>query len=760
MSLDQIAPPEQAPMTGQDSLSTQLQGQFQRWCDGRKPQEEKFLVNYADAMRIPLDGDTKETGLSRAQKSKLFVGSTRGKIRSARAKIKDSLFGSGKMPFDTTPSNEKLKSYADVVEEILTFQFKDMGYRGMMGGGVNSLCTYGTATIFGPFEKQKVHTSADLVDDGFGNMRLAEKKFPYPCPYFEHAPTMDVYNDLEASDAQNGMGTFWSSWKRPDEVRGWAALDGYNAEAIEYACTQLGTNSSGEGSDRTTDERANLYRFSRDGRVRVLRYFGLVRRVDLEAWAPEQGNDQTPMEAAPGAEVEQNDEEMVEAVIIMAGGIVIKANRSPYKDGRRPAHRCVYEEVEHEFYGVGIAENNEPHQRVVNAAFRLYIEGKAFALLKTCSIDKSKFEVGEDFKLYPGKQWLMRTGLTPEERKTAIIWHDMLDVTQGWEGVIDLSERFSDDDTGITKYSQGTDSQHLNNTATGISMIMNASSLPMKEVIQNIDEMWIEKQVESLIDWNFENLTAEAVTTLLGEKQGAKWAEILAFGKTSFMNWKATGSSTFMVKEILMQKLQGFMQLALGNPITASLVDARELLEQVWDSGEIGKESPVYDEETLKQKQGGQQIPPEIQEALAKQEELIKKQEEALASRDADTQIKMAEIASRERLESQRMLIADRDSRVKAEQGLANVELTEAKTDLTQAQTVTALAAAQLAPSEHLLDVATAASDAEQARIETEQVDQQIAMDQAAQQAAQQQQAAEPPMPEASAPPAEGQADE
>ncbi len=740
MSLDTITPPEQAPTTGQDSLSTQLQGQFQRWCDGRKPQEEKFLVNYADAMRIPLDGDTKETGLSRAQKSKLFVGSTRGKIRSARAKIKDSLFGSGKMPFDTTPSNEKLKAFADLVEEILTFQFKDMGYRGMLGGGVNSLCTYGTSTIFGPFEKQKTHTSADLVDNGDGlGPRLAERKYPYPCPYFEHAPTMDVYNDLEASDTQNGMGTFWSSWKRPDEVRGWAAMDGYNAEAIEYACTQLGTNSSGEGSDRTTDERANLYRFSRDGRVRVLRYFGLVRRADLEAWAPEQENDQNPMEAAPGGYVEQNDEEMVEAVIIMAGGIVIKASPTPYKEGRRPAYRCVYEEVEHEFYGVGIAENNEPHQRVVNAAFRLYIEGKAFALLKTCSIDKSKFEVSEDFKLYPGKQWLMRSGLTPEERKSAIIWHDMMDVTQGWEGVIELSERFSDDDTGITKYSQGSDSQHLNNTATGISMIMNASSLPMKEVIQNIDEMWIEKHVESLIDWDFENLTAEMVGVLLGEKQAAMWQQVLDFGKTSFMNWKATGSSTFMVKEILMQKLQGFMQLALGNPITASLVDARELLEQVWDSGEIGKESPVYDEETLKQKQGGAQIPPEIQETLSKQEELIKKQEEALASRDADTQIKMAEIASRERLESQRMLIADRDSRVKAEKTLADVELVEAQTDLTQAQTVTELVAAGLAPEQHALNVAMATNDAEQARI-----DQQLTLEQ---------QTAEPA-------PAEGQVDE
>lgn len=719
MLLDQTTPPEGKPATGQDSLSICLQGQFQRYCDARKPQEEKFLVNYADAMRIPLDGETEKTGISKAQKSRLFVGSTRGKIRSARAKIKDSLFGSGKMPFDTMPSNEKLKPYADVVEEILTFQLKEMGYRAMIGGAVNSLCTYGTTTIFGPFERQKMHTSADLMPDEMGQMRLAERKFPYPCPYFEHAPTMDTYNDPEASDTQSGTGVFWSSWKRPDEVRSYAGLDGYNLEAIEYACKALTANSSGEGSDRTTDERANLYRYSRDGRVRVLRYFGLVRRVDLAAWSASATVEQVTAAGQLEAyeDTQDDEDEMVEAIVVMAGGIVIKAFPSPYKEGRRPANRCVYEEVEHEFYGVGIAENNEPHQRVVNAAFRLYIEGKAFALLKTCSIDRSKFEMTEDFKLYPGKKFEMRTGLSPEERKSAIIWHDMIDVTQGWENVIGMSERFSDDDTGITKYSQGTDSQHLNNTATGISMIMNASSLPMKEVIQNIDEMWIEKHIEALVDWNFENMTAEIVGVLLGERQAKVWQEILNFGKTSFMNWKATGSSTFMVKEILMQKLQGFMQLALGNPVTAGMVDARELLEQVWDSGEIGKESPVYDEETLKTKQGPQ-IPPELQETLGKQEELIQKQEQALASRDADVAIKTAEIQSRERvelarleLEKLRLQIQDRDSRVKAEKDLADVELTEAKTDLTQAQTVTELVTASVIPEQQTVDAAGATDD-------------------------------------------------
>lgn len=666
---EQLQPTEQAaaPVVGQDHLSVTLQSRFESWLNSREPQELVFKDAYADAMRIPRDDDTRGTGAAKSQKSKLFVGSTRSKIRSARAKIKDSLFGAGRLPFDTSPTNEQLKSYADTMEAILEYQLKDMGFRGMLGGAVNALCTYGTGVVFGPFERQKEHVTVGMVDGPAGVPVLGENRFAYRAPYYEHGPTMDVYPDPEAADTQSGLGVFWSSWKQAHEIKSWRNAEGYNAEAIDYALTQETRSSTAQGSDATKDLRANVYRFSADGRIRVLRYFGRVDAADLAAWTGEQ----LPEDYAEG--------DTVEAVVIMAGGVVVKADRSPYKHGRRPALRAVYEEAEHEFWGVGIAENNDPHQRVVNAAFRLYIEGKAFALLKTFSADASKFEAGEDFKFFPGKRFKLKPGLTPEERKTALLWHDVQDVTQGWEHVIAMSERFSDDDTGITKYSQGTDANHLNRTATGISMIMNASSLPMKEVIQNIDEMWIEPIIEGLVDWNMQHLDPEAVRVLLGEQHAQRWAEIQAFGKTSFMAWKATGSATFMTKEILMQKLQGFLQLCLASPLTADKVDVRELLEQVWDSAEVGRESPVLDEETLKQRQAGGGIPPEVAQALEKQEQLIQRLEEQLKDRA---------------VEAARVAILDRDSRVRAEKELAGVELTEAQRDKIQAEVLEIVARA------------------------------------------------------------------
>jgi hypothetical protein len=263
--------------------------------------------------------------------------------------------------------------------------------------------------------------------------------------------------------------------------------------------------------------------------------------------------------------------------------------------------------------------------------------------------------------------------------------------------------KFSDDDTGVTKYTQGTDADHLNKTATGISMIMNAGSLPMKEVIQNIDEMWIEQAIEALVDWNMQHLEPEAVRVLLGDEHAQRWAEIQQFGKTTFMAWKATGSSTFMTKEILMQKLQGFLQLCLASPLTADKVDVRELLEQVWEAGEVGRESPVLDDETIKQRQAAQQggqIPPQIQDALAKQEKLIQQLEAKLQDR-----------TEKQALDAARLEIADRDSRVNAEAKLAGVELTEAS-DQIQAQVLAILRGAMAQVSPQLAQAAAVLDDA------------------------------------------------
>jgi hypothetical protein len=90
------------------------------WEKARKPQELKMLECYQDVMRIPREDDTKGTGAAKAKKAK-GSSSARPATRCAQPGRRSTTpcSATGKMPFDTTPTNEKLAPYADAVEKIL-----------------------------------------------------------------------------------------------------------------------------------------------------------------------------------------------------------------------------------------------------------------------------------------------------------------------------------------------------------------------------------------------------------------------------------------------------------------------------------------------------------------------------------------------------------------------------------------------------------------------------------------------------------------
>jgi len=609
------------PLQTTSSLGLLLEQRLTAWENARKPQELKLLECYNDVMRIPRDDDTTGTGTAKAKKSKsLFIGSTRNKVRAARAKIIDALFGNGSMPFDTTPTDEALAPFADVMEDIITEQMERGKFKDLLKTGVNTLATYGTGFVFGPFVRKETLVET-MVQEG----ALTESKYEFDLPYFELGNTLDVYPDPEAREVESGLGVFWTTMESPTTVAAWKNDKAY--KNIDAALAGPGDRGNETGSERAAQYRANVEYWFKNDRIKVARFFGKVPAAELKAWNADQEGD-----ALQSDSDERLDGEMVEAIVIMAGGVVVKVVENPYS-GKNPTHRCLYEAVEHEMWGVGVAENNAPHQKVTNAAFRLFMEGKGMALLGTASVDRSKFMPTEDFRKYPGKVYQFKPGLSPDEQKAAIQIHVEPDITGGWIDVIRMSEQFSDDDTGITKYTQGDDSRNLNKTATGISMIMSASSLPMKEVIQNIDAMWIEPIVECYIDWNLKYLTPETVQKIHGDEAAELWAKIKQFGKSSFMDWQATGTASFMQKEVLTNKIRAFSEFALGNPVTAQLIDAKELLRQTWDVMEIGKESPI-----LEDKDGQESLPEPVKQRMMQVAEQMEQMGQELEKTQQDLQ--------------------------------------------------------------------------------------------------------------------------
>lgn len=593
---------------GQDFLTVHLNTLLKEWVDSRRPQEEVFRQNYMDRMRISRPDDTSGTGTPTSRKARpLFMGQTRSKIRTARSRIKDALFGQGRLPFDTSPKKEELKKEADAFEKIIRAQLRAMKYKREMSGGINAICTYGTGFIVGPFTREKTQTTVSRQTDDSGIESLEQIEHTFKEPFYEHARTINVFPDPESKDTQEGRGVFWFNLKTAAFIR--TLLDNSQFQHIAVALQeQESFQQEGKGQRLLETARANIQYFTKDGRISYIHFFGLLPEAGVEAW--ERG------ELQPfSTEFRDPKTKWIETWATIAGGIVVRVRRNPHE--HRMLRRCVYEDEDDEMYGVGIASNNEPNQRVMNASFRLFVESKGFSLLGVWMIDRSKFAPKEDFKLFPGKVYELASGVTVDESEAAIRQITFEDVSDGWVDAISLSEKFSDEDTGITRSSQGTqESALLRAPARAIELLQNVSNVPLKEVMDNIDDMWIGHHIDELIHWDLEFLTPETVEVLHDKETAETWRVIQEFGKPSFMTWQPVGAQTFVAKQITAQKLQAFTALVLGSDKAQQDVDTRELLDQVWENLEIGKESPVFDQDTADQNAEAQREAQEKAEAL------------------------------------------------------------------------------------------------------------------------------------------------
>jgi hypothetical protein len=596
---------------GTDSLTQHLVKQVESWLETWKPQFELFYRNYEDREGLVRATDTKGVGIARTKKAdRLYLRQTRNKIRGARAKVKDAHQSNGRYPYWCKPRHPILEKNVSCLVKILDWQLDEMEFWEILGDGTNSLATYGTGTLIGPFPVKKEHTLiVDAQMTPFGPL-VSEKTVKFEMPVFYHQSILDVIPDPDSSDTQKGLGCYWKSKYHPEELHDW--LDDKSYKNVKQVLSIAHSELESDGLDWVKQLRANRNYFAEDGRVVVYNFAGLVPRWKIREWDGEKPSKE---------EMDENPalRERVEVLATVAGGVCVRCIENPYPEGRRPIYRAVWEKCEDEFYGVGIATNNEAPQRILNASVRLFLEGKSIALMPPKIVQKGKFVAGENFILSPDKTLYAKENLTPEEVKGALQQLKFEDVTEGWQSVIALAQMFSDDDTAVTKYTQGTDSRHLNPTATGISLIMGAASLPLKEAMSFIDLMWIEPVIEALIDWNLEFLKPEVVEAVFGPEEAQYWTEIQSVGKKAFMSWRAVGAQNFMQREILFQKMQALLSIVAPNPELAKRVKWDKLLDLVWKSLNTGEDSPIMSPEEFQQ---------QMNEALALQQEQIDREQQ------------------------------------------------------------------------------------------------------------------------------------
>jgi len=325
-------------------------------------------------------------------------------------------------------------------------------------------------------------------------------------------------------------------------------------------CLKMGANYEVRGFETSLLDRENVDDLKKE-RFEIYEYWGSMDKKLAEEAGLELDDD-----------FEELDEVQINAWV--CNGHVLRLVLNPFTPERIPFHVCPYEINPYQFFGVGIPENMEDAQMVMNGHARMAIDNLALAGNLVFDIDETQLVPGQDMSIYPGKIFRRQSGVTG----TAINGLKFPNTAPENLMMFDKFRQLADEATGIPSYSHGaTGVQSTTRTAAGMSMLMGAAALSIKTVVKNIDDYLLKPLGDTLFAWNMQfNYDVEPIKGDL---------EI-----------KARGTSSLMQKEVRSQRLMTFMQTA-NNPNIAPFVRWHSILKEIAKSLDIDPDQLINDPE-------------------------------------------------------------------------------------------------------------------------------------------------------------------
>ncbi len=170
---------------------------------------------------------------------------------------------------------------------------------------------------------------------------------------------------------------------------------------------------------------------------------------------------------------ELKDYDDLQANIWYCNGKVIRLVLNPFKPSRIPYYAVPYELNPYSIFGVGIAENMDDTQTLMNGFMRMGVDNAVLSGNLVFEIDETNLVPGQDMTIYPGKIF-RRQGGAPGQ---SLFGTKFPNVSQENLQMFDKARQLADESTGLPSFSHGqTGVAGVGRTASGISMLMNAAS--------------------------------------------------------------------------------------------------------------------------------------------------------------------------------------------------------------------------------------------------------------------------------------------
>lgn len=298
-------------------------------------------------------------------------------------------------------------------------------------------------------------------------------------PMFYSPSVLDIYPAPDSRDIDDGY-LFERIPLRRSALFSMIGVPGYDEQKIRAALEEYQRSgydlAIGGDQQRRELERSRNWQMSPDGTIDALEFHGSVRGEWLLEWG---------MEAAqvPDADADY------EVTCLKVGRFIVRCvlNEDPLR--RRPYMKASFDSIKGQFWGRGLPRLIRDLQNICNACARALCNNMGIASGPMLEVEVDRLASGEDVtQIYPWR--IFQTKSSKTTPSPAVRFHNPQSVVDVLMKVYGYFAQLADNYSGIPSYEQGVNpTTGAAGTASGLSMLMTASSRQIKRVIAAIDRV-------------------------------------------------------------------------------------------------------------------------------------------------------------------------------------------------------------------------------------------------------------------------------
>lgn len=465
------------------------------------------------------------------------------------------------------------KKMAKVIED----QLVEARYKEVCLQAIHSCHLFGTGIVKGPLVERRVRTRF-VMEQG----KWAAKSEAYVVPFLDFVPLWRFYPDMGVSRLEDCRYVWERHLMVGADLAALAERKSFRGQVIKdylkaHPRGEVRTNYVDNELKSLGDRQANQGKA--EGLYEVLERWGWLSGQDLRQVGVDVPEDRC-------------HESFFSNVWTLPDGQVIKAVLQPINGVTWPYHMYSFDKDETSLFAEGLSSIMRDDQTMINASVRMMLDNMALSAGSMFEVNPRLLTNMEKLdEVFPFKVWL-RNGEqpgAPAVRPVDFSSHlgDLSTMTQ-------MFENNADEVTAIPRYMTGENvAQGAAGTAAGMSMLMGAANIVIKDLIAAWDEGVTRPFLTALYRWNMQFNPDPEI-------------------KGDF-DVKARGAASLVAKEVRSRQVNEF-SMSVANELDAPYIKRDKLLRQRAEASELADVVKTDDE--VAQEQRG---PAAMQQQLAQQ---------------------------------------------------------------------------------------------------------------------------------------------